>query len=149
VAGRHLDPGTIDERAVLRRRPGTAVVPVDQEVVVVHPASGQALALNATGAVVWECLDGSGHLSGLVDDLAAGFGVPRAAVAPEVVGLARELAERGLLEGFDVDGADTPTGAIDETECPPDREPERATTDPEPAAPATFDDRYLASPPNG
>lgn len=112
---------------------GTAAVLVDEP-------GGRAHALNATGAVVWECLDGDGDLGDLVDDLAEGFGADRATVAADVLGLARELARLGLLEGFDADADAWPAGfdpAVDD-DCAPDGSA---------AAPA-FDDRYLAAPPN-
>lgn len=134
------DPEAIVESSVVRRRPDVATVAVGADAVLVDEPDGRAHAVNATGALIWECLDGLGDLAGLVDDVAAEFGADRQTVADDVVGLARDLARLGLLEGFHAAADAWPEEpAPDDDGCPPEAD----------APDPTFDDRYLAAPPNG
>lgn len=137
----HAAPDPITEASVVRRTPRAGTVAVDAGAVVVDELDGRAHALNATGALVWECLDGTVDLAGLIDDLTAGFRVDRSSVATDVLDLARELARLGLLDGFATDAGAWPKVVVapGDDECEPDADD----------APPSFDDRYLAVPPNG
>jgi len=114
---------------------------MDGHAVLVDERAGRAHALNPTGALVWECLDGASDLGALVDDLATEFREPRDAVAAGVVGLARELARLGLLDGFDAhaDAWPRPVRTAVDGACSPDDTP----------SPSATSERCLPVPPNG
>lgn len=133
------EPASIDEHSVVRRRRDVGTVALDRDAVLVDPPAGRAHALNPSGALVWQCLDGDETLQALIDDLADAFGADRATVAADVVALARDLARLGLLDGFAADTGAWPAGFA------PDHAGECAPDDDRVAA---FDDRYLAAPPN-
>lgn len=150
------DPGALTEASVVRRSPFAATVPVDGHAILVDGPGGRAHAINPTAALVWGCLDGTGDLGGLIDDLVAGFEVPRAIVADDVLGLARDLARLGLLDGFGAAAGAWPEDlASRDDDCPPGAGDPAAisgradVSDPAGPADPSFDDRYLTAPPNG
>ncbi len=73
-----------------------------EEVVVVDGAAvvyraGSVHALNPTATLIWESCDGEVTLDGLADELAASFGIERAAARRDVIDVAGELLTRGLI----------------------------------------------------
>ncbi len=58
---------------------------------------GDPVALNDVGRVIWRSLDGRRTLTGVVDILAAEFGVPRSTLEADVLAFAVEAAGRGAL----------------------------------------------------
>ena len=85
--------------SVLRRRPGVTGVELDGETVLLDHDTGDTHVLSPTATVVWGCLDGTGTLAEIVDDLAEAFGAERDVVARDVLNLVRELGRQGLLAG--------------------------------------------------
>jgi hypothetical protein len=142
VASASTDPTAIDEHSIVRPSRTTGTIEVDGNVVVVDESAGRAHALNETGSLVWQCLDGTGALGDLVDDLATEFAGSRDAIGVDVVDLVRSFGALGLLDGVGPDAAALPPEIQRATagECAPDDEP---------GPDASFDDRYLAAPPNG
>lgn len=82
-----------------RKRPGTLVeeVPGTGECVLFEPVSGQVLALNPTGAAVWELLDGERTAADVARILHEATGVEVEAARRDVEALLLALAEAGFL----------------------------------------------------
>ncbi len=75
----------------------TQDVPGTGECVLVHPESGRILALNASGAAVWELLDGR-SVAEIAQVLATAAGVDQAQALHDVSALLDELEGAGFLE---------------------------------------------------
>ncbi len=52
---------------------------------------------DATAVEVLKLVDGARTLGGIIDDLAARFGAPRATIAADVTALLQDLAEKGAV----------------------------------------------------
>lgn len=86
---------------IVRRREGTLRedVPGTGECVLVDRARGRVLALNVTGAAVWDLLDGRRDAAQVAAILADAIGeVDRAQVEADVRRLIDELAREGFVE---------------------------------------------------
>jgi peroxiredoxin len=98
-----IAPESIDGRFVPTARPGVAAVLVGREVVLGRIAEGtaalQTAALNESGAIVWQCFDGSGTIDEIATDIATVFGTEVAGVRADVVELARAVGGAGFLVG--------------------------------------------------
>jgi thiol-disulfide isomerase/thioredoxin len=98
-----IDADNIDARFVARPRRDVASVEIDDEIVLAAPiGEGGAIFshwMNATGACVWKCLDGSTALDELAVDFADAFAVEVPAVLDDLIALCRDLGRAGLLEG--------------------------------------------------
>lgn len=84
---------------VAERRPSVRVFSFGTELVLYEDAHGTLHHLNPQAALVWRCLDGSGPLSELAADLADAYGVDRATVEGDVLGMVGHLARSGMLSG--------------------------------------------------
>lgn len=82
---------------VATARADVVSVEIDQEVVLYDDLSHRLHRLNATGATVWTCLDGSGTLAEIATDIAEVYGADEAQVLLDVLEVAREFARQGLL----------------------------------------------------
>lgn len=80
-----------------RRRPQIAWVQLDGEAVLYDEESGDVHVLNPTGAIVWECLDGSITVAEVVGDLEAAYGDTTGTIRRDVMQLVTTLADAGLL----------------------------------------------------
>jgi hypothetical protein len=69
--------------------------------VLLHGTSGACFELNATGTAVWEQLDGRRSWAQIADELARRFAVAAATARTDVDGVARRLADAGLVEPAD------------------------------------------------
>lgn len=76
--------------------PGIASVEMDGEVVLLDHR-GHVHLLNPTAGLLWQCFDGHGQVGEIAADVAEAFGVPLDGVQREVVALAEDLANRGLV----------------------------------------------------
>jgi peroxiredoxin len=98
-----IAPESIEGRFVPTARPGIGAVRVGHEVVLGRIAEGtsqvQTAALNESGALVWQCFDGSGTIDEIAADIAAVFGAEVAEVRADVVALARAVGGAGFLVG--------------------------------------------------
>ena len=103
----------IDDAFIPLSRPDVASVGIESEIVLGRIAAGtqyvQTCALNESGAVVWQCFDGTGTIADIAADIAEVFGVECAAVSADVVALARNVGALGFLVGvrediYEVDG---------------------------------------------
>jgi hypothetical protein len=98
-----IDPGAIDLSFVPRPRADVAIVEIDGESVLAATVGDDEELLthwlNATGTIVWQCLDGVVSLDELIADLAAAFGTDAGVIGDDVMRLTRALGAVGLLEG--------------------------------------------------
>jgi thiol-disulfide isomerase/thioredoxin len=79
--------------------PTANYVVLEGEAVVLDEVSGATHLLNETGALVLQCFDGAATIDEIAVDVAEAFNADKAVVAEDILGLARELGQRGLLEG--------------------------------------------------
>lgn len=69
----------------------------------------EAVVLDASGAAVWERIDGKTPLNEIIDDLAATFDTDRDTIERDVTALVEHLARLGFLDGVEVpDDPDAP-----------------------------------------
>jgi hypothetical protein len=69
----------------------------DGSMVLFHPPTRQLLTLNPTGALVWDCCDGSHTEAEIVAEIAALFpGVT--SLADDVVAIVRDFRGHGILQ---------------------------------------------------
>lgn len=96
-------PEDIDTGFVPRPVAGVDAVDIGGEAVLVHEDGTRLRQLNATAALVWACLDGTGTVGDIAADLADGLDLPVGVVAEDVLALVRDLGEKRLLEGVEID----------------------------------------------
>jgi hypothetical protein len=120
-----LRPEDIDERYIATPRAEAHTVEVDGEAVVLDEESGRLVLLNATGALVWRCLDGASSIAEIVDDLVDVLGARRKIVSKDVVALVRQLGREGLLVGVEEALTDDEAAAelVEPAPADPDEDP--------------------------
>ena len=74
------------------------VANVDDEVVMLQPATSQYYGLEGTGARIWALLDEPRSIGDMVANLVAQYEVDEATCLAEVVSFVTELAESGLVD---------------------------------------------------
>jgi PqqD family protein of HPr-rel-A system len=72
---------------------------VDGEGVLFDTDTAAMFVLNDTATLLWQCLDGTVTLAELAADVAETFGIDRTTAERDVLRLAQDLADRGLLGG--------------------------------------------------
>lgn len=82
--------------AVLRRHPAVASVVLEGEAVLLDPA-GNVHVLSPSGTAVWESLDETTTIDGLVAGLSEAYGVGADVLARDVIGLIKDFGSKGLL----------------------------------------------------
>ena len=82
---------------LLARAASTDTIRIDDEALVLDESDGGLHVLNATAAIVWECLDGVSTLDDICVDLAEAFGVPYDRVAADVTGITERMLEDRLV----------------------------------------------------
>lgn len=90
----------VDLEVVTALRPGVGSAFLDDEAVLLDPATGASHVLDAPAALVTRLLDGESPLGAIAYDIADVLGAERATVEQDVVGLVRTLGGQGLLEGI-------------------------------------------------
>lgn len=80
-------------------RSDVAGVEVDGEMVLYDDSQRRLHRLNPTAALVWQCLDGSASLREIAGDVAEAFSSDPRTVLADIVAVAGQFAEEGLLEG--------------------------------------------------
>lgn len=102
-----VDPGFVAEP-----RSSVHTFVLNGELVLYEERNGTLHHLNPQAGLIWRCLDGSGPLTDLVDDLSEAYRVEAAAIEHDVLGLVGQLAANGLLRGigpeFQPDADDEP-----------------------------------------
>jgi PqqD family protein of HPr-rel-A system len=115
------------------------LVDVDDEAVVIDEATGALFLLNATGALVWRCLDGESSLGEICDDLCDLLELDCAEVEEQAAALTASLLELGLVVDLPARAGASATGdESDECGCG------RVHDDPS----VELDDRLLVDPPS-
>ena len=82
-----------------RLRDGVGTAFLDDEAVLVDPATGASHVLDRSATLVTRFLDGESTLGEIAFDIADVLDVDREQVEADVVALARTLGENGLLDG--------------------------------------------------
>jgi hypothetical protein len=82
-----------------RLRTGIGSAFLDDEAVLLDPATGASHVLDQNAALVTRFLDGESTLGEIAFDIADVLGIERERVESDVVALARTLGEQGLLDG--------------------------------------------------
>ena len=72
---------------------------VDDEVVVMHLASGDFFSLTDTARAIWERIDGAHTREAIIAALAEEYGEPVDRIAPEIDEFLARLRHAGLLAG--------------------------------------------------
>ena len=88
---------TLDFPAALDPAVGAAIL--DDESVLLDPATGSSHLLDAPGTLIVQCLDGVSTIGEIADDIADELGLDRATIENDVLTLVRTLGEQGLLQG--------------------------------------------------
>jgi PqqD family protein of HPr-rel-A system len=70
---------------------------VDDEVVVMHLASGDFFSMKDSAKDIWEHIDGVRSREALIADLAQDYGIDAEVIAPDVDDFLRRLRDAGLL----------------------------------------------------
>lgn len=78
--------------AMLQDVPGTG------EAILLEPASGRIVALNALGAAVWDLLDGARDAGAIAAVLVEATGAPASTVLADVCALLSRLEAEGLVQ---------------------------------------------------
>lgn len=68
------------------------------QAVLVNLNTGYLFSLNATGAFLWQRLDGRASLGAIAAELAAAYEVDTGITEPDVLELANELLKEGLIQ---------------------------------------------------
>lgn len=93
-----------DSGTVLRRTASVRFRNVGGEGVIVHQAAGEIMAVNGTGALVFELADGKSSLEDIANEVADRYrSQDRKQVLLDVVTFAEQLVEAGALEAADGD----------------------------------------------
>jgi Coenzyme PQQ synthesis protein D (PqqD) len=134
-APREVSPEEIGEDFVAERGAAVHTVEVDGEAVLLN--EGRLHLLNATGALVWACFDGTGTIAEIATDISAGLGVPYETVLEDTVAVARHLGEEGLLASVTPAAPEAAPHAVDD-DAAPDKAASQWSSDP----------RFVDEPPN-
>lgn len=86
---------------VYRRSGESAFRVIDDEAIVVAPSEGIARVLNTTAARIWQMLDGTRSLSGIIEQIAAEFEAPDQEIEADVLELIRHLKQNRMVESVD------------------------------------------------
>jgi hypothetical protein len=70
---------------------------LDGEAVLLHLASGMYFGLDGTGTRMWQLIEQHGRLTAVLAALCEEFDAPREAIERDLLSLASELSEKGLL----------------------------------------------------
>ena len=86
---------TLEDRP--QRASHTTFEVVDDQAVIINLNAGSYVSLNETGSFLWQRLDGETTLGSIAQALAARYGISEAITGPDVLALAQELRQEGLL----------------------------------------------------
>jgi hypothetical protein len=92
-----IEPEAIDGAYIPRQAADVAGVELDGEAVLYHERLRIVCVLNPTATLVWGCLDGSGDLDTLADELAELFPADERTIREEVLDAVRGFGRLGLL----------------------------------------------------
>ena len=87
---------TIDETSLWQRDPALPYQSMDEEIIVVDPATRQVHLLNATAARIWTLLGTAQSVPALISSLEAEFETSPAELRQEIEGFLTEMNDRRL-----------------------------------------------------
>ena len=93
------DPSEVSATSVPHVLPSVAWAEVDGETVVYDEIQKKVHVLSPTATLVWSGIDGRTSLEQIAHDLSTSFGEALPIVRSDVIELARDLMERGLITG--------------------------------------------------
>lgn len=96
-AGIPADEIDLDFPARLNPAVGTAIL--DEEAILLDPATGGSHLLDGPGTLILQCLDGVASLREIAVDIADGLSLDQETIESDVLGLVRTLGQLGLLDG--------------------------------------------------
>lgn len=83
-----------------RRSPDVVARSIDQEAVLLDLASGRYFGLNATGAAIWDALEGGeADPESIARDIASRFSAPEEQILADVRALLADLVQQNLVLG--------------------------------------------------
>ena len=109
----HLQPGDIQASSALVGRLSVRLIELDGRALLYDDELRHWVVLNGTASALWRCLDGSGTVSEIADDLGAVFSAEPAKVQEQVLFMVRLLGQQGLLEGVVPVGVGNGTAEVD------------------------------------
>jgi hypothetical protein len=130
-----IKPQAIDETFVAERGTAVHAVEVDGEAVLLN--EGRLHLLNATGALVWACFDGTGTIAEIAADISDVLGVSYETVLEDTLAVARHLGEEGLLASVTPTATEDTQRAVHD-DAVPDETSSQWSSDP----------RFVDEPPN-
>ena len=71
---------------------------IDDEVVVMHLASGEFFSLTGSSAAIWRLIDGTRGAEAIVAELAAAYGEEPGRIADDLAAFVAQLQAAGLVE---------------------------------------------------
>jgi len=86
---------TLEDRP--QRAAHTTFEIVDEQAVIINLNAGTYVSLNETGSFLWQQLDGETTLGSVAQALAEAYGVDASITGPDVLTLAQDLHNEGLL----------------------------------------------------
>lgn len=87
--------------------PDVSAYPLDDELVLYEPRSGEAYLLNPTGARVWALCDGSRGTGAIARELAGAFGLRGEQVVADVTDIIVALQQARLLTSAEVEDGES------------------------------------------
>jgi len=90
----------VDERFAPVPRSAVRTVEVDGEAVLLDEETNRLHLLNATGSLVWMCLDGESTIGEIVRDLSDELDVPYDVALADTINIVKGLGDEGLLENL-------------------------------------------------
>ncbi|MDD4940717.1 MAG: PqqD family protein [Candidatus Omnitrophica bacterium] len=70
---------------------------IEEEAVLVDIDKGEVIQLDEVGARIWEAIDGSATVSGIIDTVCSEFEVDKDTATADVLEFLNELSERGAI----------------------------------------------------
>ena len=70
---------------------------IEEEAVLVDIEKGEVIQLDQVGARIWEAIDGSVRVSGIIDAVCSEFEVDKDTATVDVLEFLNELSERGAI----------------------------------------------------
>jgi Coenzyme PQQ synthesis protein D (PqqD) len=92
-------PGDIQLSSAPAGRRTARLIELDGHALLYDDGLRHWVVLNPTAHALWRCLDGSGTVAEIADDLSAAFGAEPETVQEQVLHMVRVLGQQGLLEG--------------------------------------------------
>ena len=121
MAETQLQPGHLQLSSAPVGRRSVRLIDLDNRTLLYDDEIRHWIVLNGTASALWRCLDGSGTVGEIAEDLGAVFSADAAKVQEEVLFMVRVLGQQGLLEGVVPVEVEDETAKADGPRFPPVR----------------------------